>query len=51
MKNSGDFKQFAEEDIRPTKFDDEHQKVLFEDISKLRMVRSQIMFTSMLELS
>jgi len=35
MKNSGDFKQFAEEDIRPTKFDDEHQKVLFEDISML----------------
>ncbi len=35
MKNSSDFKQFAEEDIRPTKFDEEHQKILLEDINML----------------
>lgn len=35
MRNSSDFKQFAEEDIRPTKFDDEHQRILLEDIGML----------------
>ncbi len=35
MKDSNDFKQFSEEDIRPTKFNDEHQRILLKDIDML----------------
>ena len=41
MNNFNEFKQFSETDIRPAKFDDEHNRVTLEDINMLQSKKNE----------